>query len=141
MRFDIVATSVGSAMSVGGVVSGIFGMNLLSPIFQTAPDGWLFLMVVSLILGAIVLIMLAFFFSLFTGRYGFEQARSRLTLRLALQPTSHTKLTSLPVGRYGWTVTAVTAGPLRLAARLTLPDVIVDVACMHASLSHRPRRR
>ena len=40
LHFEVVATSVGTAMSVGGVISGILGMNLRTSLFQR--DEWLF---------------------------------------------------------------------------------------------------
>ena len=67
LRFEIVATSIGSAMSVGGVVSGIFGMNLQSPIFSAGDDGWIFLTVVGIIVVGVVGVMLCFLLLVWYG--------------------------------------------------------------------------
>lgn len=40
LHFEVVATSVGTAMSVGAVISGILGMNLKTDLFNQ--DDWLF---------------------------------------------------------------------------------------------------
>ena len=40
LHFEVVATSIGTAMSVGAVISGILGMNLKTDIFHQ--EDWLF---------------------------------------------------------------------------------------------------
>eukprot|EP00966_Prymnesium_polylepis_P004264 97556-Prymnesium_polylepis.2 len=54
-------------MSVGGVVSGIFGMNLQSPIFSAGDDGWIFLTVVCAIAVGIVAVILSFWLMVLYG--------------------------------------------------------------------------
>lgn len=81
LHFEVVATSVGTAMSVGAVISGVLGMNLRTPIFNQ--DDWLFDAVVV----AIAVLCLITFVVLIWLQRGAVWSANRARARNKTEPT------------------------------------------------------